>query len=232
VTTPDLPTLRNFLLHAARPAGTFSYHELQGFLFAMACSPEPVEPSEWLPVIFNDKPASFASEAEAQHILSELMTRYNEVNAAVLAGNPSLPDDCPVRPDAMANFDADAPLAAWSHGFLAGHDWLDESWDVELPQEMEDELNAILLTLTLFASRDVAERFQQEGDFGNETLENVAARAIEILPDAMASYAHMGRTVLAEAYAPVEQRRVTKVGRNDPCPCGSGKKFKQCHGQG
>ena len=21
-----------------------------------------------------------------------------------------------------------------------------------------------------------------------------------------------------------------KIGRNDPCPCGSGKKFKQCHG--
>ena len=26
------------------------------------------------------------------------------------------------------------------------------------------------------------------------------------------------------------QRRVEKVGRNDPCPCGSGKKFKKCHG--
>jgi hypothetical protein len=24
--------------------------------------------------------------------------------------------------------------------------------------------------------------------------------------------------------------RGPKVGRNDPCPCGSGKKFKQCHG--
>ncbi|MCK5388130.1 MAG: SEC-C domain-containing protein, partial [Candidatus Izimaplasma sp.] len=23
----------------------------------------------------------------------------------------------------------------------------------------------------------------------------------------------------------------TKVGRNDPCPCGSGKKFKHCHGR-
>jgi preprotein translocase subunit SecA len=23
---------------------------------------------------------------------------------------------------------------------------------------------------------------------------------------------------------------LTKVGRNDPCPCGSGKKFKKCHG--
>ncbi|MGC4007286.1 MAG: SEC-C metal-binding domain-containing protein [Pirellulales bacterium] len=22
-----------------------------------------------------------------------------------------------------------------------------------------------------------------------------------------------------------------KVGRNDPCPCGSGKKFKHCHGK-
>ncbi|MCZ2392281.1 MAG: preprotein translocase subunit SecA [Chitinophagales bacterium] len=27
-------------------------------------------------------------------------------------------------------------------------------------------------------------------------------------------------------------RKEVKIGRNDPCPCGSGKKFKQCHGQG
>jgi preprotein translocase subunit SecA len=32
--------------------------------------------------------------------------------------------------------------------------------------------------------------------------------------------------------APVQQvvRSQEKVGRNDPCPCGSGKKFKKCHG--
>jgi preprotein translocase subunit SecA len=31
---------------------------------------------------------------------------------------------------------------------------------------------------------------------------------------------------------PVQQvvRAQEKVGRNDPCPCGSGKKFKKCHG--
>jgi len=28
------------------------------------------------------------------------------------------------------------------------------------------------------------------------------------------------------------RREAPKVGRNDPCPCGSGKKFKQCHGKG
>ena len=27
----------------------------------------------------------------------------------------------------------------------------------------------------------------------------------------------------------VTQRHVAKVGRNDPCPCGSGKKYKDCH---
>jgi SEC-C motif-containing protein len=26
------------------------------------------------------------------------------------------------------------------------------------------------------------------------------------------------------------QRRVEKIGRNDPCPCGSGKKYKKCCG--
>jgi uncharacterized protein YecA (UPF0149 family) len=31
-------------------------------------------------------------------------------------------------------------------------------------------------------------------------------------------------TATREAYA--------RAGRNDPCPCGSGKKFKQCHGAG
>ena len=28
------------------------------------------------------------------------------------------------------------------------------------------------------------------------------------------------------------RRETPKVGRNDPCPCGSGKKYKNCHGQG
>jgi preprotein translocase subunit SecA len=36
--------------------------------------------------------------------------------------------------------------------------------------------------------------------------------------------AEVGEGVLMRAAGP-------KVGRNDPCPCGSGKKFKQCHGQ-
>ena len=33
-----------------------------------------------------------------------------------------------------------------------------------------------------------------------------------------------------EALKPFK-RDVEKVGRNEPCPCGSGKKYKQCHGK-
>ena len=27
------------------------------------------------------------------------------------------------------------------------------------------------------------------------------------------------------------QEKIKKIGRNDPCPCGSGKKYKKCHGR-
>jgi preprotein translocase subunit SecA len=44
------------------------------------------------------------------------------------------------------------------------------------------------------------------------------------------------RAAAAASQAPSKPQTVRnaepKVGRNDPCPCGSGKKYKQCHGKG
>jgi len=40
-----------------------------------------------------------------------------------------------------------------------------------------------------------------------------------------------GEAAQAAAMATALQSGMPKVGRNDPCPCGSGKKFKHCHGQ-
>ena len=36
---------------------------------------------------------------------------------------------------------------------------------------------------------------------------------------------------LAAAAAAVAGAALSRVGRNDPCPCGSGKKYKHCHGK-
>jgi preprotein translocase subunit SecA len=64
-----------------------------------------------------------------------------------------------------------------------------------------------------------ANRMQfQHADAGGYGADEEAAEA--------QANAMMGQGVLAPGRA-----AAAKIGRNDPCPCGSGKKFKQCHGQ-
>jgi preprotein translocase subunit SecA len=41
-----------------------------------------------------------------------------------------------------------------------------------------------------------------------------------------------GQRNIAPTQKPAPVRAAKKVGRNDPCPCGSGKKYKKCCGQG
>jgi len=64
------------------------------------------------------------------------------------------------------------------------------------------------------------------------TLEKMAADMQSLIPDAMNAFATLGRSiqqVLSERQKP-ETRSATKIGRNEPCHCGSGKKFKKCCG--
>lgn len=225
--------LKAFLEDPARPAGTLSYHELQGFLFSVASAPELIRPSEWMPFVFADKEAEYASLDEARLILGELMALYNTVNGGMAGAAAALPVDCEFRDDVLANLDADAPIAQWSRGFMQGHQWLEESWDAHVPDALDDEFAAMLLALSFFASRDIAEAFRKETG-PDQSLETLAATVRRTFPDAVAEYAHLGQSisrVLAEQTAAerAPQRRV-KTGRNDPCPCGSGRKYKRCCG--
>ena len=230
----DPRTLQAFLEHPSRPAGTLRYHELQGFLFTVVSAPERIPPSDWLPIVFSDQEVDYASRDEAQEILGQIMVLYNTVNAAVMDAPTLLPADCPLRDDVLANFEDAAPMAQWSRGFLLGHQWLEELWKEHLPEELAEELAATLMTLTFFSSRALAEAFVAENTGEEQSLETAAATIHGILPRAVAQYAHMGRSIAAvlmehDAEAP-EPTRTTKVGRNAPCPCGSGKKYKRCCG--
>ncbi len=70
-----------------------------------------------------------------------------------------------------------------------------------------------------------------------QTQEEVtqAAEAIEERSERISNvtYTHPNEdgSVSAEADPATAVAQVPKVGRNDPCPCGSGKKYKQCHGR-
>ena len=227
--------LAAFLGAPERPEGTMSYCELAGFLFAIACSPELVQPSEWLPLVFNENDGGFETLGEAQEILPVIMALYNHANRGVLEGEPVLPPGCTVRAEPISNLEPDAPLSQWARGFGGGYDWLENVWDEYAPEELDEALGADILVLSFFASRKLAEAYRKEIKSRNISLEELAGELLKALPDAMRDYAHIGRTlyeaVLSEPRIETRQPVSSeKIGRNEPCPCGSGKKYKKCCG--
>jgi uncharacterized protein YecA (UPF0149 family) len=69
---------------------------------------------------------------------------------------------------------------------------------------------------------------------GDDSFEEFATTMREMFPDALASYAHIGRSIfeaVLEHNSGERQPAVSeKIGRNEACPCGSGKKYKKCCG--
>jgi preprotein translocase subunit SecA len=68
-----------------------------------------------------------------------------------------------------------------------------------------------------------------------ENVQPVHASSLGGIEEPEPAYAGNGDVALAEAAtkkkAQPTVRHMPKVGRNDPCPCGSGKKYKHCHGK-
>jgi preprotein translocase subunit SecA len=110
-------------------------------------------------------------------------------------------------------------------------------------QSIRNEVTRILMNVRI-ESADEAERVEQQVEQAAEAAySNVSythadfAQAAAAAPDAdpeSLALAVQEAPPTADAEAGKEQpfrRFGHKVGRNDPCPCGSGKKYKQCHGR-
>jgi uncharacterized protein len=221
--------LKTFLFSEARPKNAKSFNELQGFLFAIASAPELVPPSEWLPLVLGEREPQFRTKDQAERILGSIMELYNEINDDVSEDKVKLPEDCRFRDDLLSNLDEDAPVSQWSRGFALGHAWLKESWDEFLPEEYREDLGALFLTLAFFASRHVAEDCATEASDEGISLVDMAKGFRKEFRYAMTTYARLGRSIYqASMENPPED--AAKVGRNEPCPCGSGRKYKKCCG--
>ncbi len=184
--------LAQFLAAPERPEGTMIYPEMHGFLFAVACSPVPVDPTDWLEMIFNESDANFCDENQAELILKGIVSTYNEIHNELLEGDALLPECCRILDPAMSNFHEDASLAAWSRGFLDGHEWLSDIWEHSVPGELDDELGSCLMMLFCFSSQKLASAFCKGTGMTDEQL---AKAAIENFEQAMASYAHIGNLI-------------------------------------
>ena len=96
-----------------------------------------------------------------------------------------------------------------------------------LLNRVRDEVAKVLLTVRVQSAEQVQQAEQQ--------LEKEAAAHLDNMqyqhPDASGEEDQASEDDQAAAPANVPRRVSEKVGRNDPCPCGSGKKYKQCHGK-
>ena len=93
--------------------------------------------------------------------------------------------------------------------------------------EMNDRITSMLMRAQLHVEQQVQEaapevRQQQQYTESKENLDETAQRAAR-QQDTRESAAPQNRTPVMKEHMPR---------RNDPCPCGSGKKFKDCHGKG
>jgi len=93
----------------------------------------------------------------------------------------------------------------------------------------------ILMNVRVQTAEEVAAAEQRIEEESDRRLEQARAQHAEFAAAAAQAEAEAGDTmVVAEAEEPKAQpfkRFGDKIGRNDPCPCGSGKKYKQCHGK-
>lgn len=228
-------SLKAFLDAPERSPDSMSYGEAAGFLFVVASAPELVQPSQWLPVIIDPDNAAETSLDNMQAIMGGLMSLYNEMTRQVQEADVKLPPGCEFRDEAMANTETDATISQWSSGFRTGYNWMQELWTEYTPEEIREELGYQMTVLCFFSSRSIATAFFDGVKNKDLTLEDMAANMQRMFPDAMQGFALLGHSIqqaLSERDAAPQQPvvRGEKVGRNDPCTCGSGKKYKKCCG--
>jgi uncharacterized protein len=195
--------------------------ELDGFLTALACSAESVPRDEYLPEILG-LPEDSDGPVDAPAELLELIDRHAaQVTGALAAQSfaPVLAHNEQGQPDGVA----------WAVGFLRGVEMRPEGWDAMLEEgEFADALDAI---------EALASSIDDDEGAGPERL---ARRDRDVLIDQMVAdvadiheffrpFKKAGTTPQAMRVQTV-RREQPKTGRNDPCPCGSGKKYKQCCG--
>ena len=202
--------------------------EVYGFLFTVCTAPEPVETAEWMEVVFNCHDPKFKSDEKKAKIEAALLEIFTEVDAMVQFDEPQLPEIIELLEPPIANVRNKAPLAFWSDGFFDGVDWLENIWHASLDEDTEKAWKEAVKVLAYFSHRDAAGELSHGAGDPLVSDEQLAENCLNALGKAMATYARMGRTLAQASASAKPYVREIKLGRNAPCFCGSGKKYKKC----
>ena len=233
-------------LRERHPEDTPQWEYCEGVLTALLCTRRAVPPDEWLPMLFGPGGgAIFASEGERTHFMMHWLAREAQLRAGLQSAVDDLNDERALDPGVLdwrgllaslpeadraeaAADGAPPPFAqVWAAGFLDATEYWADDWapprDKEIAESMADALDC--LADLLEDERDPpAVNLYDEADPPSVSQARFDAfgEAIWAIYDLYAIARSLGPRV-----APVHS---DKVGRNDPCPCGSGKKYKKCCG--
>lgn len=225
----------------------------EGFLTALLCTRREIGQEEWLPALLGgdaDDPeglSPFASAGQRTRFLMNWLARETQLRTALQAPVQSLGDAGALDPamldwrgmlnametdqdEAAEPAPGPAPSYAqmWALGFLAAVEHWADDWapprDKEIAADMDDALDCI----AVLADDDRAPPTLNL--FDEKAPPSISEQRMSELGEALwAVYdLHDIARALGPRVAPV--RAEAKVGRNDPCPCGSGKKYKKCCG--
>jgi len=221
LTETELDRLEEFL-QRSKGENSMNIEELDGFFAALIAGPEVVLPSEYLPEVFGgemSETCQFAGIDEANDILGLLMRHWNTIAARLYKDDVYLP--ILLEDEDLICWGND-----WARGFMRGVDMRRGGW-AELLND-EEQCGWLVPVLILYHEHD-EDPEMRPGPIDQEKREAIIVQMAAGLVKAY-QYFRARRQEVSSADSVEPRRSASKVGRNDPCPCGSGKKYKRCCG--
>ena len=213
----ELGRLGDFLEAIGTPA--MNLEMLDGFFAALICAPDNVMPSEYLPEVLG-KDHSFGSEEQAIEILGLVMRHWNTIASEL---SRTLEKDDVYLPVLLEDAEGVVYGNDWARGFMRGVQLRPNGWQELIGSE---EFGGPMLPIMILTH-------EHDPDPTMRPPEIVPDKREELLMSMIAGLTHIYRYFAphrqSTAQAPL-RRQGTKVGRNDPCPCGSERKYKHCCG--
>jgi uncharacterized protein len=220
LTDAELDRLGDFL-KSCKGGNAMNLEELDGFFAALIAGPEVVMPSEYNREVFGgdlSEVVEFSGLDEAQEILGLMMRHWNTIAGTLHKGEvyvPLLLDD----ENGVAHGND------WARGFMRGMHMRHDGWS-ELVDD-EEHGGCLIPMMMLYHEHDEDQEMRPDPITPDKREKVIVHMAAGLL------VAHKYFRERAAMYAESvfePPRRAAKVGRNDPCPCGSGKKYKKCCG--
>jgi uncharacterized protein len=218
----EIGELDLFLMSDATPDECMDIVTLDGFLTALAIGPDLVPPSVWLPVVWGrEKEPVFESAAQAERIIAILLRRFNDIGRMFGENATGFEPLLYTR-----EVDGETVWIGedWCVGFMEAVDLSVADWQ----PLFDDTPDFALLAPILILGAEVGwEELEASVDPEGEC--EAALDALGPAVEAIAAYWRLRWQTKAMAAKDANVRpRALRPGRNDPCSCGSGRKFKKC----